>query len=77
MANPITAVLFGAGGRGSNSYGPYALQFPEELIFVAVAEPNPMRRARFAEAHNIPVGCQFNSWVIEMADFRTRALQGE
>ncbi len=62
MSEPIQAVLIGAGQRGANSYGPYALHHPAELCFVAVAEPNPVRRARFARAHNIPAERQFESW---------------
>lgn len=62
MSNLVTAVMFGAGGRGTFAYGPYALAHPAELKFVAVAEPNPARRARFAEAHNIPLERQFGSW---------------
>jgi predicted dehydrogenase len=58
----ITAVLMGAGGRGTFAYGPYAQQHPEQLRFVAVAEPDPVRRARFADAHAIPPARQFESW---------------
>ena len=54
MSEIITAVLFGAGLRGSNAYGPYALEYPDKLKFVAVAEPDPLRRERFAAAHDIP-----------------------
>jgi predicted dehydrogenase len=59
---PITAVLFGAGGRGNFAYGPYASAYPDQLRFVAVAEPHPERRKRFAETHNIPADRQFASW---------------
>lgn len=62
MSKPITAVLFGAGMRGAYAYGPYALVHPDELKFIAVAEPNPIRRARFAEAHDIPPEHQFSNW---------------
>ena len=62
MTKPITAVLLGAGARGHFSYGPYAQAHPDELKFVAVAEPNPIRRARFAEAHGIPPERQFVTW---------------
>lgn len=58
----ITAVMFGAGGRGMQAYGPYALEHPEELRFVAVAEPDPDRRARFAAMHNIPPERQYTTW---------------
>ncbi|HWQ45680.1 MAG TPA: Gfo/Idh/MocA family oxidoreductase [Longilinea sp.] len=59
---PIHAILIGAGNRGADSYAPYALQHPQELRFVAVAEPDPVRRARFASAHNIPIERQFSGW---------------
>jgi predicted dehydrogenase len=62
MTQPITAILLGAGLRGANAYGPYALAHPSELKFVAVAEPDPVRRARFATAHNIPPERQFTTW---------------
>ena len=59
MTQPITAVLLGAGARGHFSYGPYAQEYPDQLKFVAIAEPNPVRRARFAQAHGIPPERQF------------------
>lgn len=62
MTPPITAVMLGAGGRGYYAYGPYALQHPDELRFVAVAEPNQARRERFAAAHGIPPERCFESW---------------
>ncbi len=48
--------------RGLHVYGPYALTYPAELQFVAVAEPDPIRRARFAQAHNLAPERQFASW---------------
>jgi len=57
MPRPLTAILIGDGDRGYATYSPYALQQPEELRFVAVAEP----RARLAQAHNIPPDRQFVS----------------
>ncbi|MBR2567637.1 MAG: Gfo/Idh/MocA family oxidoreductase, partial [Paenibacillus sp.] len=59
---PITAVLIGAGARGAGGYAPYALDYPHELTFVAVAEANPERRAKFAHAHHIPQERQYASW---------------
>lgn len=41
------AILIGAGDRGANAYGSYALEYPNELEIVAVAEPNEERRTRF------------------------------
>ena len=50
----ISAILCGAGNRGKDIYGVYALQHPEDIEFVAIAEPNPIRRNEFATIHNIP-----------------------
>jgi predicted dehydrogenase len=58
----IQAILIGAGQRGMNAYGPYAQQHPDQIQFVAVAEPDPERRSRFAAQHNIPAQAQFVSW---------------
>ena len=54
--------MVGAGMRGGLAYGPYAINHPEALEFVAVAEPDPVRRARFATAHDIPPDQQYESW---------------
>jgi Predicted dehydrogenases and related proteins len=54
--------MVGAGQRGYYAYGPYALEHPDELTFVAVAEPDPARRERFARAHHIPPERRFASW---------------
>ena len=62
MTTPITAVMLGAGQRGFYAYGPYALENPAELKFVAVAEPHSVRRERFARLHNIPPERQFVTW---------------
>jgi predicted dehydrogenase len=62
MPQPISAVVCGAGQRGYYTYGPYALQHPEDLRFVAVAEPDPARRDRFGDAHGIPAERRFASW---------------
>ena len=62
MTQPIEAILIGAGDRGYSAYGPYALAHPDELRFVAVAEPHDVRRGRFAQAHNVPPERQFHTW---------------
>lgn len=67
MERPISAVLFGAGLRGAVAYAPYALKHPKVLKFVAVAEPDPERRARFAAQHDIPITHQFASWEAVLA----------
>ncbi len=58
----IKAALIGAGGRGKNVYGSYALEHPNEIKFVAVAEPNDNKRNEFAFLHNVPEEMLFNSW---------------
>jgi predicted dehydrogenase len=60
--SPIHAILIGAGQRGADAYGPYALQHPDEIRFVAVAERDHQRRKRFAAQHNIPSELQFEDW---------------
>ena len=59
---PLKAIVLGAGMRGSFAYGPYAGQHPDELEFVAVAEPNEIRRQRFATAHDIAPTNIFQTW---------------
>lgn len=49
----ITAIMIGAGSRGIGAYGYYAEAHPEEIRFVAVADPDPMRRGYFAMRHGI------------------------
>ncbi len=55
----VTAILIGAGIRGTIAYASYALKHPEEFNVLAVAEPNEERRRAFAAAHNIPEELQF------------------
>ena len=62
MRNSIAAIMIGAGQRGADVYGEYALRNPERIRFVAVAEPDAERRQRFAEQHNIPLENQYKSW---------------
>ncbi len=47
-------MLIGAGLRGHDVYGAYALRHPDRLRFVAVAEPGEARRLRFRQRHGIP-----------------------
>ncbi|MFX0041809.1 MAG: Gfo/Idh/MocA family protein [Candidatus Hodarchaeota archaeon] len=62
MEKPVTAVLLGAGRRGLQSYGNYALKNKEKLKFVAVAEPIHTRREKFAKLHKIPTSKTYESW---------------
>lgn len=58
---PITAITCGAGSRG-NVYGNYAVEYPDQLKIVGVAEPIPIRIERYSKKHNIPVANQFVTW---------------
>lgn len=49
----VTAILIGAGQRGADAYATYALRYPNELKFVAVAEPREDRRQEFQTLHGI------------------------
>ena len=54
----VTAVLLGAGARGT-IYARYALEKPEEFEIVAVAEPDAERRRAFARTFGVPEEKQF------------------
>lgn len=58
---PITAVVLGAGSRGS-IYAGYAKDHPEELQIVAIAEPRRDRLDALAEEVNVPKECRFACW---------------
>lgn len=62
MASPRQAVLIGAGNRGAEVYGQWALKHPDELRIIAVAEPRDERRAMVAAQHGIAPECQYTSW---------------
>jgi len=60
-SRPVTAVVIGAGNRGS-TYAGYPGQQKDEWKIVGVAEPIQHRNERMAQAHDIsPENC-FNSW---------------
>ncbi len=58
----VTFALAGAGARGQFSYAPYALQYPHEMRFVAVAEPDDGRRQSFVDAYGVPPENVFLDW---------------
>ena len=58
----VTAILLGAGQRGADVYADYALQFPNELKIVAVAEPRADRREAFAALHRIAPENVTDTW---------------
>ena len=58
---PIDAIIVGAGGRG-NAYGQFALEYPQELSVVGVAEPDPIRRERMVTRHDIAPQMIYENW---------------
>jgi predicted dehydrogenase len=58
MKQPVTVAVVGAGQR-SQEYVKYALQHPDRLRVVAVAEPHETRRREMALAHGVPPERQF------------------
>jgi predicted dehydrogenase len=59
---PARLALLGAGQRGTEAYGAIVLARPDLARFVAVAEPNELRRERFAAAHGIGPRAAFARW---------------
>lgn len=58
----VRVALIGAGSRGFDVYGRYALEYPYIMEFVGIAEPNEIRRNKFSELHHIEEDFQFSSW---------------
>ncbi len=61
LDKPVTAITCGAGNRG-NVYGNFALQYPDQLDIVGVAEPIAIRNERYAKKHNIKDENRFVTW---------------
>lgn len=57
----VKVIVIGAGDRG-NTYSRYAAAKPDLMQIVGVAEPNQIRRERFAEKFKIASGNQLNTW---------------
>lgn len=62
MSDILKAIVIGAGDRGADIYGNYAIRHPNEIKFVAVAEPIEKRRNVFKETHGINEGNCFTTW---------------
>jgi len=58
----VTAILIGAGSRGKDAYGSYAVKYPNRLKFIAVADPNKERIKMFQTDHSISDHYAFTSW---------------
>lgn len=61
LNKPVTAVVVGAGGRGTN-YALFAKEFPDRLKIVGVAEPREWNRSRMVSTHAIPPENVFTDW---------------
>ncbi|SLM18342.1 conserved hypothetical protein [uncultured spirochete] len=59
---PIQSVLVGAGNRGAEVYGQFALTHPWLFRFTAIADPNPARRTKFSRQHGISETRSADSW---------------
>lgn len=60
-SRPVTAITCEAGARG-NVYGNYAVEYPDELDIVGVAEPILIRNDRYAKKHDIKNENRFVTW---------------
>ena len=60
-SGPVTVAVVGAGQR-SKAYTQYAIDHPERMRVVAVADPNPVHRRIISEKHGIPAELQFESY---------------
>ena len=58
---PVTVFIAGAGGRGS-TYASFALQHPERMKVVGVAEPRDFYRERMAETYDLSDENVFRNW---------------
>ena len=61
MSEPVRLGIVGAGNRGREVYGRFALDHPELVQVVAVAEPRADRRAAMAAEHGLTEGL-FSGW---------------
>jgi predicted dehydrogenase len=58
---PVSLLVVGAGQRGAG-YARWAADHPDRAKIVGVAEPNDIRRERFAQAHEIPGQSVVTDW---------------
>lgn len=67
---PVTAIVIGAGSRGS-TYAAYARQYPNSFTILGVSDINEERKKRMAIKHEIVEDHQFGDWseVFKMPKF--------
>ena len=61
VLRPVTAIVIGAGSRGS-VYASYSGQYPQALKIVGVADINAVRREQMAQEYNIAPEHRFSDW---------------
>ena len=61
VLRPVTAIVIGAGSRGS-VYASYSGQYPKSLKIVGVADINAVRREQMAQEYNISPEHRFSDW---------------
>jgi predicted dehydrogenase len=61
ITTPVTAILIGAGHRGS-IYASYATKYPKELEIVGVADSNTQRLKKAASIHAVAPEHCFDAW---------------
>ncbi|MHA1732912.1 MAG: Gfo/Idh/MocA family protein [Promethearchaeota archaeon] len=62
VSRKLAGIVIGAGSRGMDAYAPYLLDHPEEGQIVAIAEPNDVRREKFAERYGVEPGQQYRGY---------------
>ena len=68
--SPPRLALIGCGNRGADSYGAWLLRHPQAGRVVAVADPDPTRRAAAAESHQVPGDRRFRNAAALLAEPR-------
>ncbi len=58
---PLNVAVIGAGSRG-RAYSRYALQHPDKMQVIAVADPHELRRALFAQRYGIDARYVYSDW---------------
>lgn len=59
---PVTIAIVGAGNRGADVYAERCAKHPDLARVVAVAEPDPERRQRFAHRHGLGTDAVHATW---------------
>lgn len=59
---PVRVAIFGAGGRGAETYGRWVLEHPDRARVVAIADPQAHRRDSFGERAGVATDNRFSHW---------------